>query len=135
MDAVEDRSEAAKVLLGDGDVVWAWIDATGARLGSGVPLTVRYPARDGYLGWRCVRIVDATQLVVDVVPVIAADPPSGRTEDPEMMWQQPEQGAPSARPAFPAGDGRSFVMGGWLLSAVLGAVLVVTVLLVVTGVL
>ena len=135
MDAVEDRAAAARVLLADGDVVWAWLDSNGARLGSGVALTVRYPARDGYLGWRCVRVVDATQLVVDVVPVIAADPPSGRTEDPEMMWQQPEPGATTTRPSFPAGDGRSFVMGGWLLSAVLGAVLVVTIILFVTGVL
>jgi hypothetical protein len=135
VDAVENRSAAAKVLLHDGDVVWAWIDADGARLGSGVPLGVRYPARDGYPGWRCVRVVDATQLLVDVVPVITAEPPSGRTEDPEMMWQQPETGAPAPRPAFPAGDGRSFVLGGWILSAVLGVLLVVAVILGVTGVL
>lgn len=100
--------EATASLLEEGEILWARVDRSGVRLGSGQQLLVTEGDLHDQEGWCRVEVVDPARLAVRVLPVAWAPLRSGVGTNPALVYRaaSPDDAQEVDRvPPFPVGQG------------------------------
>lgn len=100
--------EATASLLQEGEILWARVDRSGVRLGSGQQLFVSEGILEQQEGWRRVQVVDPATLAVRVLSVSWSGLRSCVGDDPALLYRPAPPGKAhevDRVPSFPIGQG------------------------------